>query len=137
MAISPSNGQDFSLHQWKDRLVVIRTSNPSSYLFKEQLKELGNNPEGLRERKIVIYQSVAGKYKIGLGESKEWKKAGEDLEKLQGPTFEFEVILMGLDGGVKLRTKELLSLESLFRTIDQMPMRMSEIQRKKEDNQRR
>lgn len=41
----------------------------------------------------------------------------------------FEVLLIGLDGGVKLRQAEVLSNEKLFGRIDQMPMRRRELQR--------
>ncbi|NJL77350.1 MAG: DUF4174 domain-containing protein [Saprospiraceae bacterium] len=46
---------------------------------------------------------------------------------------EFAVILIGKDGGEKLRTDEVLSLNSLCQTIDVMPMRRAEMnnQRKK------
>lgn len=135
MVISPSNAQHLSSHQWKDRLVIIQSENATNPLFKKQIEEFKKDPEGLEERKIAVYLSVAGNYKMGLEEREDWKKAGKDLEKLKNSTSEFEVILMGLDGGVKLRKNELLTRESLFRTIDQMPMRMSEIRRKKKDNQ--
>lgn len=133
MSISQSNAQNLSSHQWKDRLVIVQSKNTTNPLFKKQIEEFEKDPEGLEERKIIVYQSIAGNYKIGLKESNEWKKAGKDLEKLKNPTSEFEVILMGLDGGVKLRKNELVTRESLFRTIDQMPMRMSEMKRKKDN----
>lgn len=40
---------------------------------------------------------------------------------------EFEVILIGLDGSIKLRQMEVLSKEDLIAIIDAMPMRKSEI----------
>ena len=36
-------------------------------------------------------------------------------------------VLIGLDGGVKMRKEEPLDWENIFRTIDSMPMRQSEI----------
>lgn len=134
MAISPSNGQDFSSHRWEDRLVIIRTSNSENSLFKKQLEELKNDSEGLKERKIVLYQAVAENYKRGTEEENTWKKIDKENELLNQPSAEFEILLIGLDGRIKIRKKELLTLEELYGTIDQMPMRMSEIRRKKKDN---
>ena len=37
------------------------------------------------------------------------------------------MILIGLDGGVKLRQTEMISLDKLFTLIDGMPMRRREI----------
>ena len=39
----------------------------------------------------------------------------------------FEVILIGLDGGEKLRQTKVLETDKLFAIIDGMPMRRSEI----------
>ena len=47
---------------------------------------------------------------------------------------EFTVILLGKDGGEKLRTQNLLTTNKLFALIDAMPMRRHEMQ-KKEKNQ--
>ena len=39
----------------------------------------------------------------------------------------FEVLLVGKDGGVKLRQETPLSVDDLFATIDAMPMRQREM----------
>ena len=39
----------------------------------------------------------------------------------------FEVVLIGLDGGIKLRQTKLVSLDKLFTLIDGMPMRRNEL----------
>jgi hypothetical protein len=39
----------------------------------------------------------------------------------------FEVILIGKDGGVKKRKTELMSTDGLFAIVDAMPMRQSEM----------
>lgn len=70
-------------------------------------------------------------YKTGLdGENK--KKSGRLYKEYKKTDAGFEVILLGLDGGVKLRQNELLQLEKLYGTIDVMPMRRQEIKRKKQ-----
>lgn len=42
----------------------------------------------------------------------------------------FSVTLIGLDGGIKLETTEILKRKELYRIIDSMPMRRSEIKNK-------
>jgi hypothetical protein len=39
----------------------------------------------------------------------------------------FEIILIGLDGGIKLRKNDIVSREELFSIIDAMPMRRNEM----------
>ncbi|OHX63799.1 hypothetical protein NH26_24710 [Flammeovirga pacifica] len=41
---------------------------------------------------------------------------------------DFEVVLIGLDGGVKLRQSTILSKKALYDKIDSMPMRRAELQ---------
>ena len=41
----------------------------------------------------------------------------------------YHAVLVGRDGGVKLRSRGLLSAAMLFGTVDAMPMRQSELQR--------
>ncbi|MGB2203635.1 MAG: DUF4174 domain-containing protein, partial [Pseudooceanicola atlanticus] len=40
----------------------------------------------------------------------------------------FEMLLVGKDGGVKMRAGEVIPPETLFATIDRMPMRQREMQ---------
>lgn len=133
MIISPSNAQSLSSHQWKDRLVVIYSDDPTNSTFQNQLNELKKESEGIRDRKIVIYQSINGKVKKGLIENKNWDNPEIEFKKLNHSSSKFEVLLIGLDGGVKLRKTDLLTTEELFGTIDQMPMRISEMRRKKDN----
>jgi hypothetical protein len=42
----------------------------------------------------------------------------------------FKVVLIGLDGGIKLQKNGQLTPEELFGTIDSMPMRRAEMNKK-------
>jgi hypothetical protein len=56
------------------------------------------------------------------------------LRKKFGVTAdEFEVILIGKDGTVKLRSKAAVSTSALFQLIDAMPMRQEEMREKKKN----
>jgi len=121
--------QDLSMHKWKNRLLIIATNDPENSLFKEQLRELKKYPEGLNERKLLIYQVNDMKYREGLEEEGEW----ENIEKKEIINFQqdlnsnFEIILIGLDGGVKLQQFKVLLTDELFLMIDAMPMRIQEM----------
>jgi len=130
MSISPSYAQDLSSHQWKDRLVIIQSNDSSNSLFKSQIEELKTHQEGLKNRRVVVYQSIPKKYKKGLGDDVKWEESGGIFKTLMESDSEFEIILIGLDGGIKLRKNELIKYEELFGVIDQMPMRKSEIKRR-------
>jgi hypothetical protein len=131
ISISMGNAQNLSSHHWNDRLVIILVKDQSNQILKNQISELKKSVDGLEDRRIVVYQSLPGKYQKGLGNGNKWEASGEIYKRLKESDSEFEIVLIGLDGGIKLRKRELLKCEELFGVIDQMPMRRSEMNRKK------
>ena len=125
------NAQDLSIHQWENRLVLVLTEDSSSFAFKKQLKEFRLQEEGMQERKILVYQIMPQQFLTGLKESNMWQVTNTLFKKYKQKDAELEIILIGLDGGVKLRQTEFLSCEKLFTIIDGMPMRRAEMIRKK------
>lgn len=133
LIITPSNAQSLSAHQWKDRLVVIYSKDYSNRTFQNQVQELQKDQEGILDRKIIVYQSVQQKVKQGLDGSGSWSLSAPEYQKLIHSSASFEVLLIGLDGSVKLRKSELMTTQQLFEAIDQMPMRLAEMRRKKDN----
>jgi len=121
------NAQDLSKHQWKDRLVLI-IAKEKNEKFQQQVTKLQKHQQGLKERKLVVYQILPEKYSTGF-EEENWKNAPELYGKYKDEISDFRVILIGLDGGEKLEQTEILSVEKLFNTIDSMPMRQAEMRR--------
>ena len=80
-----------------------------------QLSVLQAQQQGLKDRDIIIESYAVNK---SADEVKHWKV---DASK------HFTFILIGKDGGEKLRTDSVVSTEQLFATIDAMPMRKSEM----------
>jgi len=125
-----SVAQDFSTHKWENRLVLILTDNTDNEKYLNQVQELKNEPDGIKERKIVVYHITPEKFKTGLSGEK-WQKSETEYRRYKKTDSQPEIILLGLDGGVKLRAEEFLSTQKLFETIDAMPMRMQEMRRNK------
>ncbi|WP_373057657.1 DUF4174 domain-containing protein [Zunongwangia sp. H14] len=123
------NAQDLSTYQWSNRLLLIFTPNPENSVFKEQIQELQKNEEGLQERKLIIFKISPEAYKNGLKDDEEWKNSSKLYQELKRTNANFEVQLIGLDGGTKLTKTDLLSIEQLFSTIDVMPMRQAEMRK--------
>lgn len=120
------SAQELSSHKWKDRLVLILTTENSKSLHQEQIRILQDNKEGLEERKLVIYSVMPDQYMKGV-DAESWIKSTRLDDRYRKEGEEFEVLLIGLDGRVKLRQSGILSIEKLFAIIDAMPMRRSEI----------
>ena len=113
-------------HLWQDRVVLLISDTPNIDLEK-QLNLFKKNSAGLKERKIVCYQitpKVVKKDGVAFFE-KDFRD--RILEKYQPKKNDFTFILIGLDGGEKMRSTKVVSIEDLFKKIDKMPLRRMEI----------
>ncbi|MET1259593.1 DUF4174 domain-containing protein [Flagellimonas sp. DF-77] len=117
-------------HRWNDRILLIKTTHIESTTFQKQLEVFQNDQSGFEERKLVVYQIVGDRFTVkGNGKSK--TSYGGSVSKKVSAFFDeknpFEVLLIGLDGQIKMRTTEMLTREALFGKIDAMPMRRYEL----------
>ncbi len=110
--ISNVNAQSLSQYRWENRLVLLLTESNDNAEYQEQITIFHNENKGLKERKIIVYRVVPSDELF-----KEYKKTESA----------FEFVLIGLDGGEKLRRNSHLSIEKLYAIIDGMPMRRSEL----------
>lgn len=128
------SAQDLKEHRWNNRILIVKTMNINSDKFQNQLKEIENSKDDFIERKLVLYKIIDDTYEVIDFQNKESKQSGNISEafasKFLEENVEFEAILIGLDGGIKLRHNKVLEIENLYNTIDIMPMRRSEINRK-------
>lgn len=130
ISIINANAQKLSSHRWNDRLVIIMANDQSNPTLKDQILELEKSETGLEERRITVYRVLPDKYQIGLEDGKPCETSGNIYEIMKETNADFEIVLIGLDGGIKLRRSELLKADELFGIIDQMPMRQAEMNKK-------
>ncbi len=112
-AILPHEIADLDAYRWKKRPVLIFAPSPDDPAFVEQSALLHAAREELLERDVVVLIDTAphedGALRRGLG------------------VLGFEVLLVGKDGGVKLRVQKPITAEELSAEIDAMPMRRREM----------
>jgi hypothetical protein len=106
--------------------VIILSNDKDSEIFQKQLKELDSDHEGLKERKLIVYKILPEGQKITYHDGT-WIYNSEMYRQYTNKNEYFKVVLIGLDGGIKLNQNKLLTIEELFSKIDVMPMRRSEI----------
>lgn len=121
--------QDFKKHQWKNRVLIVSSTDGTSSDFLKQIDLLKNLNQELTERKLIIYQIVNDKYKVGF--SSNFKSSNSTSKKYVNTKKGLQIILIGLDGGVKLKQNYVLTAEKLFAIIDGMPMRKRELKKNK------
>ncbi|MDX1472074.1 MAG: DUF4174 domain-containing protein [Flavobacteriaceae bacterium] len=132
------NSQNLQQHQWKNRVVIVKTAQIDAEIYNAQVKEFKDKPKEMADRKLVLYTIQGDNYQMIDFSSSDDQITGNIKngfkDSLFNPDSDFEVILIGLDGGVKLRQNTILTKEKLFSTIDAMPMRKAETKRNKHKN---
>ena len=115
-AVMPMLGlvQGSSLDALKDRNRVLLVFTPSAEdsRFRQQRQWFEEHAAAMKERDLVL---VVGQE----AERKRFKVAAT----------EFTVVLVGKDGGEKMRSHQPVTAGELERTIDAMPMRRDEMRR--------
>ena len=124
-----TEAQILNKHQWKHRVILLLANDTDNSLLDSQLKEFKIKSNGFKDRKLILYSVLPKKYKLLNSENNDWIENTEFYEAYHTGSKNFEIILIGLDGGVKLRQDSILSTEKLFATIDAMPMRKAEMKR--------
>ena len=118
--------QNVKLHQWKKRLLLMITDDINNEIYKNQITELKSHSKDLKERKLMVYHIKNDSCKTGLTENTNWQKSNILFNTYRKTNAPFEILLIGLDGSVKLRQSKLLQCKDLFSVIDVMPIRKPE-----------
>jgi hypothetical protein len=118
-------------YRWKNRLLLVFAPDADSALCRRQQEMLLVVEHGLNERDIVVIfvieDALSTKRKPTPNVSAVDLRDAYDVLP-----HEFRVVLIGKDGGVKLRQEEPISMADLFALIDSMPMRKQEMGRRSE-----
>lgn len=135
MSLNTSLAQQLDELKWKNRVLILKSTNKNNELISRQLEAFENDKDGMVERKLVVYVIQGNDIRFIDFKSKQPKQMDKENirksgQKLFETKSESEVILIGLDGTVKLRQTDFLPLENLFTRIDGMPMRRAEIRGK-------
>jgi hypothetical protein len=100
---------------WKSRVLITFATHADDPALAEQTHTVTAAQAGMAERDLVLLRHI-----------------GDDdaLRRRYGVAGKgFEVLLIGKDGGVKLRSDHPIAAADLFQTVDAMPMRKDELRR--------
>lgn len=105
--------QNLKDYRWKNRLVIL-VGDKNEPLFKKQEEKLIKLQKELDARQIILFQGNS-----------------EIINQLSVDKTFHGLILIGKDGGVKLKEQFIVEPKLLFSLIDGMPMRRAEIKQNK------
>lgn len=124
-----SFSQDLEEHRWKDRLILILADSYKNSGLTKQLREFSTKTDALQERKLILYRILPASYQKGIKKSDAIKN-NTLFKRYNSLNEDFKIILIGLDGGIKLESNKVISSSQIFDQIDQMPMRRHELRTK-------
>lgn len=113
--------------KWKNRIFLLTASSAFDREFVQQLKLLSGNDDALADRNLIIIQLLSESLSLIEGELLSSENAAEIRSRFEISKKGFEILLIGKDGTVKLRSDKPVSSEDLFALIDSMPMRQREM----------
>ncbi|GEP00074.1 DUF4174 domain-containing protein [Methylobacterium haplocladii] len=105
-------------YRWKSRLLVLASADAADPMLRAQREALATVRNGASERDLVTVEAVGRE-----------PKAVALRRRLGLPDDGFRAVLIGKDGGAKLTSDRPIAPQTLFSTIDAMPMRRGEMKR--------
>ncbi|WP_425043683.1 DUF4174 domain-containing protein [Primorskyibacter sp. S87] len=115
--IRPAGESDLSEFLWTNRPIVVFADTPSDPRFEQQINMLAQGEEMLRDREVVVLTDT------------DPAARGSLRSKLRPRGF--QLVLIGKDGGVKLRKPFPWSVRELSRSIDKFPLREQELRERR------
>jgi hypothetical protein len=120
---------DLKAYQWKNRLLLLFASSEEDQAYLTLKKEIDHQAMEVRDRELLVF------YVLEKGESRlgqERLRPDQALflrRRLSVAPGRFTAILIGKDGGEKMRKESFLDLKEIFAIIDAMPMRQQEMKK--------
>ena len=98
--------------RWERRIVLVLTPSLEDPRYLTQAGELLPHVDALTERRVRVITALPG---------------SPDRARLNFAADDFTTLLLGLDGGIKLARRDLMTIDLLVKEIDSMSMRQSEM----------
>lgn len=112
--------------RWKVRPLIVVAPRPDVRLVRDQRAAIDDVRDELRHRDIVRIDVLGKDVTIDLEPRPDISATGL-RQHLGLARDDISVLLLGKDGGVKLRRSAAIPPGELFETIDAMPMRRREM----------
>jgi hypothetical protein len=121
---------DFTRFQWKNRLLFLFAPDSNDRSFQRLQSEIMAQKAEVEDRDLVVFEVLErGPSRMNTIHL-EQETVDSIRKRFAMRRSTFRVILIGKDGGMKLKRDSQASLEEIFDLIDSMPMRKNEMRQK-------
>lgn len=128
---APASGQPMkdplAPHQWRHRVLLLYVPAPDDPALQRLDERIAVRQCGIEDRDLVVGR-IVGKGGGQLGGQRLGVAATASLRRAHDvPLDRVVTILVGKDGGAKMRAEGVADLDAVFQRIDGMPMRQREM----------
>jgi hypothetical protein len=121
---------DLTQFQWKNRLLFLFAPNRSHPFYKHLHRQIIDQKSEVEDRDLVIFSVLLQGPSQMNATAINRQEADSIRQRFMIPPQEFSLILIGKDGGIKLKRNDQVDLAEVFELIDSMPMRQNEMRQK-------
>ena len=119
--------QSLEEYRWENRLLFILNPDSGPALQHQQVRVLRDFEKEMIERDLIMFIVTESAVLDSNGKEVDLKKEDLPFAAYNG------LVLVGKDGGVKLRKPFVVTPQEIFDLIDSMPMRRAEMNKSKQD----
>jgi hypothetical protein len=118
---------DLTQFQWKNRLLFIFAEDANDPFFKNLQSQIMAQKAEADDRDLIVFEVPAqGPARMNTNPLDQ-KDADSIRTHFAIPGNTFSLILVGKDGGIKLKRSDQVDLREILGLIDSMPMRQNEM----------
>ncbi|MEQ8688433.1 MAG: DUF4174 domain-containing protein [Imperialibacter sp.] len=114
---------------WKNRIVLVFHSGAKADAAVEQIALFKRQEKELDDRDLVLGVVDSGSKGLIDGTLISAEDAATLQQTFNPANSDFLIVLIGKDGGVKLKEQTVVPVETIFDLVDAMPMRRAEMRR--------
>jgi len=121
---------DFDQFKWKNRLLFLFALERNDPFFRDLKGEISDRKNEVDDRDLVVFEILEFGPSTMNTTQMDPQTAASLRKHFDLPPKTFMLILLGKDGGIKLKRNDRVKLEEIFSLIDSMPMRKDEMRQK-------
>ncbi len=120
---------DLEEYKWKNRLLVVFSPSEDYARYRDLEKQLRDQEREIVDRDLLVFRVLEnGVSRLGRSPI-DAQSVGLLRDRFSVNPGQFLVVLIGKDGGEKLRRGSEVDITEIFSLIDSMPMRQREMRK--------
>lgn len=116
-------------YRWQKRVLLISASSDDDAAFLEQTRDIDVTIDEFNMRDMLLITLLDSKGSGAGGRALSDDEVARARKAVDLASGTFTVVLLGKDGGIKLRETSPTSMRDIYALIDAMPMRQREMRR--------